>query len=54
MQDSLGHQIVYCACVLKGGVELDQRVRPEAALIETGGDKRIDALVSNPDKAPDV
>jgi hypothetical protein len=54
MQDCLGNQIIDRARVLKRRVELDQRVRPEAALIKTGGDKRIDALVSNSDEASDI
>jgi hypothetical protein len=54
LQDSFGYQIIDCACVLKRRVELDQRVRPETALIKTGGYKRIDALVSNPDETSDI
>src|SRR5207244_13154193 len=39
---------------LEGGVELDQRVRPENASLELRLDVLCDPLVANLDEAPDV
>jgi hypothetical protein len=51
---NLDYQIVDRAGVLKGRVELNQRIRPESTLIKARGDKGFDALVSNSDEAADV
>ena len=54
MENALGHQVIDCTRILKGRIELDQRVRPEATLIQAGSDERLDTFVSNSDEAANV